>query len=361
MVTEVDKGDAAVGARVQPRNHGASADRRYSEVAQPAEPQAKEFYDMLYELRVSYTKEVEARLGRLDKLVGGAHYLSVGNYKEQVIRDQLESITPRKYSVNTGFVVANERGSIIRSKQIDVLIWDSTNFSPILKAGDFVVIQPEALRAAVEVKGVLDHDEFDNALENLESLTRFSNAMMAIHPLRPRPRFPFVRFLVAGSIGKSDKGPLFQFPATVWNKLYAKYPEQVIKDRLSWVSTWTDLASMAWINGIAVMSHGYVGTSATTEKPGFVSHALLSEVQNGRGGNSQPDESMGILRTHLEVALTYPTYYSHLSQAMDRSRRQLVLPYNGETVSKIDNPYKPRKPYTRKLPRSFSKSKNEVP
>lgn len=315
------------------------------------EAQAKEFYEMQLSLRQSYTQEVDSKLERLDQMIGEAHAPSVGTYKEHVIREQIEAIVPQKFSVNTGFVLTNRGGKITRSCQIDILIWDSTNFAPLIRAGDFVVIQPEALRGAIEVKGNLTHEEIKDAFANLESLTQFIDDMMTIHPLHSSGRFPFVRYLVAGDVneGKTKTGKdktKVIFPDTIWNKLRATYTDEEVGRRLSWCGHWADYAAMRWINGIAVVGHGYIRTAIHTGVPHFATYVLQNDAGSTLSAADAPesDVSIGLLRANLEFALVHPRHYSHLMRRFLPTQRQMLLPFTDDTSKCVQQSFKPRQP-----------------
>ena len=128
---------------------------------------------VIKDLSATYTSELQSKMARLDGLIGAKHWYSVGSYKEALIREQIGTKVPRQFEVGTGFVLSvTGRGRVI-SKQIDVLVWDSQRHSPIFRDGDFVVIPPEACRAAIEVKGSLGATELKEGLDNLDSLTPF--------------------------------------------------------------------------------------------------------------------------------------------------------------------------------------------
>ena len=55
--------------------------------------------DDLEDFYRSFTEEVRATIGRIDSLIGRAHWPSVGNYKEGVIRRQLVDCVPDRFSV----------------------------------------------------------------------------------------------------------------------------------------------------------------------------------------------------------------------------------------------------------------------
>ena len=83
----------------------------------------EDYYSVLSRIRQSIGDEIKAKMGRIDGLIGIRHYLSVGTYREQVIREAVRKVTPRKYSVDSGFVASHSFGKKRLSGQIDLLIW----------------------------------------------------------------------------------------------------------------------------------------------------------------------------------------------------------------------------------------------
>jgi hypothetical protein len=87
------------------------------------------------------------------------HPTSLGSFRERRLRQFLKEFTPKQLSVESGFVStwAPETGRISdsQSKQIDCLIFDSNRRQALLQTDDFVIVEPEAIYAAVEVKSSL--------------------------------------------------------------------------------------------------------------------------------------------------------------------------------------------------------------
>lgn len=133
----------------------------------------EDFARLLAEYQATYANELSAQKKRLDGILGDKHWLSVGTYKESLIRRLLRARIPTQFEVGTGFVLAYDDKKRLLSRQIDVLIWDSGQHPALFRDQDFVIIPPEAFRCAIEVKSLLTHDELSKALRNLESLTQF--------------------------------------------------------------------------------------------------------------------------------------------------------------------------------------------
>lgn len=94
------------------------------------------------------------------------HGPSIGNWNEILIRNFLRKHIPDKFSVGQGFIYRD--GKI--SNQIDVIIYDSHNYSPFFKEGDFIIIEPEAVAVVIEVKtNIQSIKVLNEALQNIES------------------------------------------------------------------------------------------------------------------------------------------------------------------------------------------------
>lgn len=122
----------------------------------------------------SYELELKSKMERLDNLIGKNHWLSVGNYKEKIIRDLLASSLPKRFSLSTGFILSyDENGDKIISKQQDIIIWDSNKYSAIFENDDFVILSPESCSAVIEVKSNLTKTKLHEALESSDSIYPF--------------------------------------------------------------------------------------------------------------------------------------------------------------------------------------------
>lgn len=87
------------------------------------------------------------------------HPTALGTYRERRLRQYLRDFTPMQLSLSTGFAVdpaldASDMSGP-RSRQIDCLVYDETRRHPELRTDDYVVVRPEAMFAAIEVKSAL--------------------------------------------------------------------------------------------------------------------------------------------------------------------------------------------------------------
>ena len=131
-------------------------------------------------------EEFSSKINRLSQIIGTSHELSVGEYKESLLRSCIEKFIPKKFSVGTGFIVfigesplsekardnidlANLKEHSV-SHQLDVVVFDDTDYAPIFRDRDFVVLRPESVKAIVEVKGFISDSAAKDAVEKFAKL-----------------------------------------------------------------------------------------------------------------------------------------------------------------------------------------------
>jgi len=201
--------------------------------------------DMLVDLFSSYSNELQSKVSRLDKIIGSRHWLSVGTYKESILKDMILGKIPKKYEVGTGFVMSMKGGTKKLSRQIDILIWDSNSKSPIFRDGEFVVIPPEACRCAIEVKSTLTHASLKEAIENIDSLSQFADHARA-------------ETSIYKAIFAYETDDAIRFPDSIHNTLYNYYSnaEYSLDNRLEWMRRNIGNPGLPWINHIACLDKG---------------------------------------------------------------------------------------------------------
>ena len=117
-------------------------------------------------------EEFSSKVNRLSQILGTAHELSTGEYKESLLRRCIEKFIPKRYSVGTGFIIFVKESPLSEkytddldilnlkthyvSHQIDIIVFDDTDYPPIFRDRDFVVLRPESVKAIIEVKGFLN-------------------------------------------------------------------------------------------------------------------------------------------------------------------------------------------------------------
>jgi len=116
---------------------------------------------------------------QVERLIGKKHHHpSEGGYCEDIVRSFLRNSLPSRFSVDTGFIIGEttdisiykkkKKGSLIgASPQIDIIIHDSSEYAPIMRSGEFVVVLPDAVRGIIEVKKRLTSKNLKEGLVNI--------------------------------------------------------------------------------------------------------------------------------------------------------------------------------------------------
>jgi len=107
------------------------------------------------------------------------HTLSQGIQNEEILREFLTRYIPKWFTVATGFVLphADFDNKVEFSRQLDVIIYDSTRYAPTYSVGNFVLVREEAVAGVIEVKTTLRHTELGQALENIASTKSITPAI----------------------------------------------------------------------------------------------------------------------------------------------------------------------------------------
>jgi hypothetical protein len=132
--------------------------------------------DPLFPLVEFHSNEWQAMLLRyqqIEKLIGKSHHASSeGDYCEILVREFLRAVLPRRFSADTGFIRRPNFDLVenlveCASPQLDIIIHDTVDYSPIFRSGDFVVVLPAAVVGVIEVKKRITSGELKKALVNL--------------------------------------------------------------------------------------------------------------------------------------------------------------------------------------------------
>lgn len=121
----------------------------------------------------SFASELTSKFERIKKLIPNRE--SSGDYHEEIIRVALRNFLPKRYSIKKGFIYAD---GDIYSKQVDILIIDENVPSAyIFQEGEFAIVRPSSVIAAVEVKSQFDKPRFAQALRNIASVKSLYDAI----------------------------------------------------------------------------------------------------------------------------------------------------------------------------------------
>jgi hypothetical protein len=217
---------------------------------------------------LTYSNELKAKMKRLNDLIGAKHWLSVGHYKESLIRSVLAPKLPRKFEVGTGFVADPRKGERVLSRQIDLLIWNSADFSPLFRDGEFVIVPPEALAAAIEVKSTLDAGKLNEALLNLDSLLQFCDSFASEQAVY-KSIFAYESSLA--------------FPKGSLDVLYEYFNSKSTVPIDSRNKGYLQHLSRSWISSIAILNEGFLNWEIEHSSGGAVVYAAYPNPANQSG------------------------------------------------------------------------------
>jgi hypothetical protein len=104
-----------------------------------------------------------------------SHTGTRGSLAENLLRELIREFLPQRWAVGTGFIMdstTDTAGKITRrrSNQVDILIYDQHEHSPVFKDGDLVVLSPGTAKVAIEVKSSLETNDTPDAYDNICSI-----------------------------------------------------------------------------------------------------------------------------------------------------------------------------------------------
>jgi hypothetical protein len=169
----------------------------------------------------SYVKLFQAQRDHVHTLLGGRHNYSSGTFRENLLRQFLISVLPNSVSVDSGFIYGFDQAQ--NSKQIDILIWDSGKHSAVFRAGEFVIVPPESVIAAISVKTKFDKQSLIDSLVNLQSVTDLDLAyrQRLLNDKDEDVHLPILKIAVAYE-GPSDSATALNTISEHYEALFAK-------------------------------------------------------------------------------------------------------------------------------------------
>lgn len=81
----------------------------------------------------------------------------IGSHREAILRQFLEEIFPKRYSIDKGMVY----GIVGQSREADIVIWDELNY-PKMKLFGSNIFFMESVKAVIEIKSNWNNDEFED-------------------------------------------------------------------------------------------------------------------------------------------------------------------------------------------------------
>lgn len=111
-------------------------------------PGLLKYYSTQAELMLAQYENINRLLGPTDD------WTHPGDFCEILFRDFLRKFLPPNLSADKGFFYgrATLEGEDTHCPEIDILIHDTQTYRPIFRMGDFVIVQPQAVRGMIQVK-----------------------------------------------------------------------------------------------------------------------------------------------------------------------------------------------------------------
>jgi hypothetical protein len=101
----------------------------------------------------------------------------IGDYYEAIIRDAIRESIPSSFAVRRG-VILSEAGET--SRECDIIVYSAVEYGPLFLSENIAVVNPEAVRIVVQVKGTLNVENLKDAIENLEYVHRLRTGIWKI-------------------------------------------------------------------------------------------------------------------------------------------------------------------------------------
>jgi hypothetical protein len=126
-------------------------------------PGLLEYYSSQAELMLAQYKNINRLLGPTDD------WTHPGDFCELLLRDFLRKFLPPSLSADKGFFYgrATLEGEDTHCPEIDILIHDTQQYRPIFRMGDFVIVQPQAVRGIIQVKRTLSDGQVRKGVRNV--------------------------------------------------------------------------------------------------------------------------------------------------------------------------------------------------
>ncbi len=96
------------------------------------------------------------------------HDLEDGKYREYLIKNILNKIVPKKYSITNGFIIDSDNN---RTEEMDIIIYDS-NYVPPFFDETYTIVPIEAVVAVIQVKTSLTKKQLNGAIKNVNSIDK---------------------------------------------------------------------------------------------------------------------------------------------------------------------------------------------
>ena len=93
----------------------------------------------------------------------------IGEYYEAIVIDAVRENISEYFAARRG-VILSETGA--SSRECDIIVYSAAEYGPLFLSGDIVVVNPEAVRCVIQVKGTINPENLQDAIGNLSSVNR---------------------------------------------------------------------------------------------------------------------------------------------------------------------------------------------
>src|SRR5690606_4877400 len=107
------------------------------------------------------TQRIQAEIDYINRLIG--HAGETGKANEHLLSELLKKFLPKKYSIGSGIIIDKDGN---RSKQIDIIIYDSQFHPELFAQGTAVLFPVDVVYMTIEIKTTLNKQLVEQAVEN---------------------------------------------------------------------------------------------------------------------------------------------------------------------------------------------------
>lgn len=155
--------------------------------------------------------------------MGKKQSYSSGTFRENLIKAFLRELLPKSLSVDSGFIYGF--GLVENSRQIDIIIWDSSNYGAIYRTDNFVIIPPESVLCIISVKSNMTKKDVLEAIENLSSVIKKINFRLYKNRLYKDRIFGPISKIFISYTGTKNRKKTQEIICNYYKDLFKKFPE----------------------------------------------------------------------------------------------------------------------------------------
>lgn len=289
-------------------------------------------------------EEFSSKIDRLSQIIGTSHEPSIGRYKETLLRNCIKDFIPRRYNVGTGFVLFPDESPLKKkfpnhtdiinlrshyvSKELDIAVYDDSNYPPIFKDNEFVILRPESLRSVIEVKGFLDPNQINSALDLFIDLGVKWRKCAYYYKSWAKEKLPIPALhLLAWNVGISKDGKPKSDGKKLRNAIVRRYKSKVPIDLLR--AKTFPIITAAYIYNDCCVEACHSVESGKDEEFGYMTTRgrFVRYDENGKP-HLEKDNTISSLLASIQVHLDTP--FNPDFSYFDQSSTLSVLPHKNQ-------------------------------